>query len=254
MNGLFNGIEGYPYLYETHMHSSESSACAVNTAVEMAKAHKAYGYTGMVMTNHNWGGNTAVDRHSSWHDFLDAFFAPYYLAKEWGDANDFCVLPGYEAGYHGTEFLIYGVDIEWMYDHPELREATVAEQFDIIHSGGGIVVHAHPFREASYISEIRLFPEYIDGVEAVNAAHVAPYVPKDNIKFNEKALKYARELGIFITGGSDSHSVDLVGGGMAFADRLRDIHDLAERLRNAGPDDYRVTDGVRIYDAYGGQL
>lgn len=245
---------GYPFLYETHTHSSESSACARNTSVEMAKAHKAAGYTGMILTNHNWGGNTAVSRELAWSDFLEAFFAPFYSAKEWGDANDFQVLPGYEAGYNGTEFLIYGIDIEWMYFHPELRDATVAEQFDIIHSGGGIVVHAHPFREAFYIKEIRLFPEYIDGVEGLNAAHSSPYIFDDCSVYNEKALKYAKELGMFITGGSDTHSVQLPGGGMAFPRKLRDVHDFADVLKNASPDDYRVTDGRIVCDAYGGKI
>lgn len=246
-------IKGYPYLYETHCHSSEASACARSTSVEMAKAHKEYGYTGMILTNHNWGGNTAVSRERSWHDFLDEFFAPFYTAKEWGDANDFQVFPGYEAGYNGTEFLIYGIDIDWMYDHPELRDATVEEQFDIIHSGGGLVVHAHPFREAFYIKEIRLFPEYVDGIEGINAAHSPHMGMPDNRIYNEKALKYAKELGMFITGGSDTHWDVLIGGGMAFPTKLRDIGELTDRLRNAKPDDYRVTDGIDVYDAFGGK-
>ncbi len=247
-------IEGYPFLYETHCHSIEASACARSTAVEMAKAHKEAGYAGMVLTNHNWGGNTAVSRDLSWNDFIDAFFAPFYDAAKWGAANDFQVFPGYEAGYDGTEFLIYGIDVEWMYEHPELRDATVAEQFDIIHSGGGIVVHAHPFREAFYIKEIRLFPEYIDGVEAVNAAHSSPYAGEPALEYNERALDYAAKLNVFITGGSDTHSVNLLGGGMAFPTKLTDIWDLARRLKNASPDDYRVTDGARVYDAFGGIL
>ena len=218
-------IEGYPYLYETHCHSSESSACARNTAVEMAKAHKEAGYAGLVLTNHNWGGNTAISRELSWCDFLDSFFAPYYPAKEWGDANDFQVFCGYEAGFDGTEFLIYGIDIDWMHDHPEIREATVAEQFEIIHSGGGIVVHAHPFREAFYIRETRLFPKYIDGVEALNSSHCPIRGLPDNRIFNEKALKYSKEIGKVITGGSDTHSTLLMGGGMLFPRKLRDIHD-----------------------------
>ena len=249
-------IEGYPYLYETHTHSSESSACGDNTAVEMAKAHKEAGYTGMILTNHNWGGNTAIDRTLPWDDFVDAFFAPCHTAKEWGDANDFQVFPAYEAGYNGTEFMIFGVDIEWMHAHPELWDATIPEQFEIIHSGGGLVIHAHPFREAFYIKEIRLFPQYIDGVEAVNATHSSPFAPsyKSKLEYNEKALKYAKELGMFITGGSDTHSVNLLGGGIAFADKLSDIKDLTERLVKAKPDDYRVTDGIDVYDAYGGKL
>ena len=249
-------IEGYPYLYETHTHSSESSACGQNTAVEMAKAHKEAGYAGMILTNHNWGGNTAIDRTLPWDDFLDRFFEPYNTAKEWGDANDFQVFPAYEAGYNGTEFMIFGLDIEWMHKHPELWDATIAEQYEIVHSGGGIVVHAHPFREAFYIKEIRLFPQYIDGVEAVNATHSSPFAPsyKSRLDYNEKALKYAKELGMFITGGSDTHDVALFGGGMAFPTKLADIHDFTDRLRHAKRDDYRVTDGELVFDAYGGKI
>ena len=239
-------LSEYPYLYETHCHSSESSACARNTAVEMAMAHKRAGYAGMVLTNHNWGGHTSIDRDLGWRDFITQFFEPYYLAKEWGDANDFLVMPGYEAGYNGTEFLIYGVEIDWILDHPELRDATVSEQFDIIHSGGGIVVHAHPFREAFYIEEIRLYPKLVDGVEALNASN-APEI-------NEKALKYARELGMFITGGSDTHMTALLGAGVAFDTKLTGINDLVGRLQNAEPHDYVVTDGRDYFDAYGGKL
>ena len=244
----------YPYLYETHCHSSESSACARNTAVEMAKAHKEAGYAGMILTNHNWGGNTAISRELCWHDFLDAFFAPYHPAKEWADANDFQVFPGYEAGYDGTEFLIYGVDINDMYDHPEIKDATVAEQFDIIHGLGGIVVHAHPFREAFYIKEIRLFPEYIDAVEGINASHCPYNGADDNREYNEKALYYANSLSLPITGGSDTHSVNLFGAGMAFRERLGSIKDFTAAVLNAEKDSYRVTDGEYVFDAYGGRI
>ncbi len=250
----FEKIDGYPYMYETHCHSKESSACASNTSVEMAKAHKAAGYAGMILTNHNWGGNTAVSRELGWTDFISKFFEPYFWAKSWGDANDFQVFPGYEAGYDGTEFLIYGLDIEWIKNHPELREASVEEQFELVHEGGGIVVHAHPFREAFYIKQIRLFPEYIDGVEAINATHSSPYSFHHNGDFNEKALKYAAKLGMFITGGSDTHSVDLFGGGMAFPSKLKNMKDFVERLKNARPGDYVVTDGAKRYDAFGGDL
>ena len=239
-------------MYETHCHSSEASACARNTAVEMAMAHKEAGYTGMILTNHNWGGNTAVSRELAWSDMLDAFFEPFYLAKKWADANDFQVFEGYEAGYSGTEFLIYGITIEWMHRHPELRDATVEEQFELIRSGGGIVVHAHPFREAFYISKIRLYPEYIDAVEALNASHCPLMGMPDNSHFNEKALKYAEKLGMVITGGSDTHNVRLLGGGMAFPDKLKDIHDFAEAIRSRR--DYRVTDGISVYDQYGGKI
>jgi len=241
----------YPFLYETHCHTSESSACGTSTAVEMAKAHKDAGYAGMIITNHNWGGNTCVDRALPWPEWIDRFFEPYYLAKEWADKNDFQVFYGYEAGYDGTEFLIYGLDIEWMKNHPELKEASVEEQFKIVHSGGGIVIHAHPYREAWYIPGIRLFPDYIDGVEGVNAMHSSPYLTehKHKSEYNDQAIAYAREHGFAITGGSDTHCTQLVGGGVAFPDRLSSIHDFCQRIIKG--EGYLVTDGGKSYDGWG---
>ena len=52
--------EQYPYLYETHLHTLEGSACAHCTAKEMVKACKAYGYTGIFVTDHNWGGSGMI--------------------------------------------------------------------------------------------------------------------------------------------------------------------------------------------------
>ena len=51
----------YPYLYETHLHTSEASACAHSTGNEMAEACKEAGYTGIIVTNHNWHGNHCIE-------------------------------------------------------------------------------------------------------------------------------------------------------------------------------------------------
>ena len=53
--------EAYPYLYETHLHTSQGSACGKAEGAQMARACKAAGYTGIFVTDHNWGGNTAVE-------------------------------------------------------------------------------------------------------------------------------------------------------------------------------------------------
>ena len=250
----FSTPDDYPYMYETHVHTLESSKCAVSSAVDMAKAHKAAGYTGMIITNHNWGGNTCVDTKLSWCDFLDNFFEPYYRAKKWADANDFQVFYGYEAGYDGTEFLIYGITIEWMKAHPELRDATVEEQFQLIDAAGGLVVHAHPFRETWYIAETRLFPEHVHAVEGLNASHSSPYIinNKHKAEFNDRAVEYALKLGMPITGGSDTHNVELIGGGTAFRRKLSSIEDYVEQIKTTR--DYVVTDGGIWLDSYGRRI
>ena len=147
------------YLYDTHVHTSEGSACGQNTGAEMAGAYQKAGYAGIVVTDHFFYGNTAADRSLPWKDWVEQFCNGYEHAKEEGDKIGLQVFFGWESGYQGTEFLIYGLSKEWLLEHPEIKDADVKEQYELVHAGGGIVSQAHPFREEDYIPEIRLFPE-----------------------------------------------------------------------------------------------
>lgn len=216
------------YLYETHMHTAESSACAHNTGAEMARAYKEAGYTGIIVTDHFFYGNTAVDRRLPWSEWVESFCLGYEHAREEGEKIGLQVFFGWEAGYHGTEFLIYGLDKEWLLAHPEIKEASVEEQFSLVHEGGGIVSHAHPYREEDYIPEIKLYPEYVDAVEGVNAMHSSNVSnAHKNPLFNERALAYGSAHDLPFTAGSDQHTTCMIGGGMVFPRRLSDIHDFS---------------------------
>ena len=238
--------EQYPFLYETHLHTCQGSRCAHNTGEEMAKACKAAGYTGIFVTEHNWGGNTCIDRSLPWKEFVEQWSRGYESAKETGDKIGLDVFYGMETGFHGTEFLIYGITKEWLMDTPEFRTATVEEQFKLVHEGGGIVIHAHPYREEPYIPEIRLFPEYVDGVEGVNATHSSPLsLSHNNPIYNNRAVDYAQKYGFRMTAGSDIHSVNLFGGGTAFDHKLKDPQDFIDTI--LGDKDYALTDGKEWY-------
>lgn len=221
------------FLYETHLHTMEGSACAKNSGTEMARAYAKSGYTGIIVTDHFFYGNTAVDRNLPWKEWVERFCLGYERAKEEGERLGLQVFFGWESGYHGTEFLIYGLDKEWLLAHPEIKDAPVEEQFALVHQGGGLVCQAHPYREAHYISEIRLFPEYADAVEAVNASHST--VAKRSLhhpEFNDRAIAYAKNRHLPMTAGSDQHDTDMVGGGMIFPRKLADIHDFNRALLN----------------------
>lgn len=246
-------IKRYPYLYETHLHTSQSSRCARSTGREMAEAAKNAGYAGIFVTDHNWYGNNRIDPALSWRAWVHEFCKGYEDARAWGEANDFAVFFGYEAGYQGTEFLIYGVDEEWLIAHPEIKDATVEEQYQLIHEAGGMVVHAHPFREEPYIPEIRLFPKAVDGVEGINATHSNPLsLSHNNPEYDVLAVDYARKHGLPITAGSDVHSSSLFGGGVAFARKITSAQDYCQAI--LGGEDYVLTNGVNWYDKNGNSV
>lgn len=245
--------ERYPYFYETHLHTSESSACGKSTGAEMARACKEYGYTGIFVTDHNWGGNTCVDSSLSWDAWVDRFCLGYEHAKTEGDKIGLDVFFGYEAGYDATEFLLYGIDKTWMKAHPELRSISVEEQYKLVHEAGGLVMHAHPYREEAYIPEVRLMPEWVDGVEGINAAHHwYSGTVRDKTVFDKRAVAYARAHGFPLSAGSDIHSTNLFGGGMAFGRRLRSAADYVQAV--LGGEDYVLTDGKVWYDKSGGVI
>ncbi len=224
------------YLYETHTHTKEGSACGLCTGEESARAHKEAGYTGVIITNHFFYGNTAVNRKLPWKDWVREFCKGYNLAKKEGDRIGLQVFFGWESCYRGTEFLVYGLDEEWLLAHPEIRDATIEEQYQLVKAHGGMVVQAHPFREAEYIPEIRLFPRYVDAVEVINAAHTN-HGKKDyfNHEYNLRAITYAKEHNLPMTAGSDTHSTHLSGCGMAFERKLEDIHDFIRAVLNREP-------------------
>lgn len=243
-------IEGYPFLYETHLHTLPGSACAHNTGAEMVRAAMAMGYSGIIVTDHNWGGNTGIPRDLPWTQWVDEFVKGYEDACAYGAEHDFDVFWGYEAGYQGTEFLIYGVTPEWMKAHPELKEAGIEEQYKLVHEAGGMVIHAHPFREEWYIPEIRLYPEFVDGVEGVNATHSNRKSTSHNDwRFDQRAIEYGEKHGLPLTGGSDIHSVNFYGGGTAFKRRLTSVQDYCRAI--LGGEDYVLTNGDAVFDRHG---
>lgn len=246
--------EKYPYLYETHMHTSEGSKCGQCPAAEMVRAYKEAGYAGVMVTDHNWGGNTAVDRNLPWTEWIDKFFMGYHNAKAEGDRLGFPVFLGYEATQgHGHDFLIYGFTLDWMKQHPELKTAWVPEQLELIHSVGGLVVQAHPYREADYVDEVLTFEQYVDGIEMFNAAHCTVRSDgNDRSIWNEKAVALANANNLPGTAGSDQHNTKLMGGGTAFPTPLKDIQDYIRRIKNN--EDHVLTDGIHWYDKKGNLL
>ena len=176
------------YKYETHMHTSEGSACASSTGAEMALAHKQAGYEGIFVTDHFFNGNTAVSKDLPWEERVARFCLGYEHAKETGDQIGLQVYFGFEYAYHGAEFLVYNLDKQWLIAHENLDQLPPRKALELMHQGGAFIIQAHPFRERDYIDHIQLFPRDIDGVEAINAAHLG----EEGGQMNARAFAYAK--------------------------------------------------------------
>ena len=211
------------YKYETHIHTSEASKCARVTGSEQAFQYKKAGYDGIIITDHFFGGNTCIDQYLPWKQKIDLFCKGYEHAKATGDKIGLQVFFGFEQTYDGTDFLVYGLDKEWLINHPDYEHCTIAEQYKMVVEGGGMVIHAHPFRDRPYIKEIRLFPHLVDGVEVIN------YGNSDNE--NVEAFKYAKGYNLPMTSGSDGHGHTVLGGGVRTNERLCSIEDYINLIK-----------------------
>ncbi|MDD3242116.1 MAG: PHP domain-containing protein [Eubacteriales bacterium] len=214
------------YRYETHLHTSQGSACATSTGAQQARQYAENWYTGIILTDHFYNGNTAADRNLPWPQWVEKFCAGYEQARAEGEKLGLDVFFGWEERFENAEFLIYGLDKTWLLAHPEVIKWQPREMYEQIHAAGGLMVQAHPFRRAWYIKEIQLFPNDVDAVEIVNAANAVTSPGS-----NAQAIEYAARHGLPGTGGSDAHRDEGYFGGMEFENRLTDIQDYVRAVK-----------------------
>ena len=216
------------YKFETHLHTNACSACAVSSGKEMVDAAKENGFSGFVITNHFYHGNTCVDRNLDWYDFIDAYRKDYEITREYGESKGIKVFFGIEEGFApGKEMLIYGVTPEQLIEHPEFIMLGAKEKSDLIHKLGGITICAHPYRNRAYIPDPDTDPDItlFDAIEGYNRGN------PDNE--NEKAVVFAKQNKMIITSGGDIHSATAFGpSGIAFDTEITDYDDFINRVKN----------------------
>jgi len=220
-----------PYRYETHMHTCQGSACGVSTGAEQARFYSELGYTGIFVTDHFTGGNTAVPRSLPWRERIDRFCSGYEDALAEGQKRGLDVFFAWEQNFDGDEYLIYGPDKAWLLAHPDVEHWTRQRQLEEIHRAGGAVIQAHPFRDRDYIKYILLGLKYCDGIEVANSGN--------RPEFDLRARNYARAYGLLTTAGSDNHccakAVPERLMGVELDARLGSAGDYARLIRAGGP-------------------
>ena len=214
------------YLYETHLHTAPASKCAKETVREALEFYKSLGYAGVFITNHFIDGNIGCERSLSYAEQVEFYFADYEEGVRLGKEIGSSVFCGVESSYKGTDFLIYGLDKAWYLAHPEILTLKRTEVLTLMQEAGALIIQAHPYREASYIDHIRLFPRHVHGVEVCNASQRDFY--------NEMAEHYAKAYGLIPFAGSDKHNATHAGRlcGMQSAVEITDVQDFITRLKN----------------------
>lgn len=185
------------FKYETHMHTAPVSVCAKVSPEENMLFYKEAGFDGVFVTNHFKDGILNYDESKPYSENLDYYFSDYEKAFQTGKEIGLKVFFGIETSVKGTDFLVYGLDKEWFLRNEKIVDMKKSEQLNYFRESGALVIQAHPFRRASYIDHIRLFPDCIDGVEVFNACR------KD--EENEMALLFADHYKLLHFAGSDNH-------------------------------------------------
>jgi hypothetical protein len=185
------------------------------------------GYTGIIVTDHFFNGNTAVHRNMPWKRWVEEYCRGYEEARQEGEKLGLDVFFGWEETFGGDDYLVYGLGKEWLLDHPEAACWTVPQQYREVHTYGGCVVHAHPFRERAYIPRIYLSPRWVDAVEVANGGN--------DRSFDVLAMLYAKSLGLPVTAGSDIHDTNQLAAGPLYGvyldKKMETIQDYVRAVR-----------------------
>ena len=228
------------YLYETHLHTSQGSACGYSLGREYVKRYLDLGYAGIIVTDHFYNGACAVNRGLPWSKWVDTFCRGYEDAREEGERRGLDVFFGWEETFDGDDYLVYGLDRDWLLEHPEARQWTRKKQFEEARRYGGCVVQAHPFRQRYYINCVYLSTGCVDAVEVANAGN-------QDQSNDALAWIYAQRLALPALAGSDIHrAADIRPGtvyGVYLDKKLKTIKDYVDAVRNNAISGIKIPDG-----------
>lgn len=165
---------------DLHNHTTTSSSCSILDVRDLIRLAKEMGLDAVCVTDHNtpYGGK---------------------VAEEAGREMGMPVVGGMEVASEEGDILTFGIFREG------LSGISVAELIRIAESDGGVLIPAHPYRSQALSMGDRLFdyPGAFTAIEGMNG----------NLgdEMNGKAMEAARRMGLPCTGGSDAHSVQMVG-------------------------------------------
>lgn len=221
------------YKYETHLHTMQGSACGKVPGRDYIAKYIDLGFDGIFVTDHFFHGNCRPNRELPWEEWVNEYCRGYEDAAEEGYKRNFKVFFALEERFTlWDEWLVYGLDKQFMLAHPDMRKWTRAQWLDNTHAAGGCCVQCHPFRQAGYMSHVAPCLG-VDGVEIANSGNLP--------EWDAMAVRYARKMlpNVFYSAGSDIHHTDAREGdqvfGVSFNAPLNSAADYARAVRANAP-------------------
>lgn len=193
-------------LIDIHVHTNKYSSCSILNPIDLVYQALKLRLSGIVITEHNrvWSEKEIKE------------------LKRATECEDLLILRGKEVTSSLGHLLIFGY-----YD--ELQENfSIKEILDKVHEKGGIVIMAHPFRYGNSVGGI---PEKLKNRFAcVDAIEV--FSGNQNRDENEYGRKVWENFGLVGVGGSDAHSVEMVGKCLTwFQNVIKNEEDLISEIK-----------------------
>lgn len=216
------------YLWETHLHTSETSRCGKATAESMIRIYHIKGYSGIIVTDHFLNDSCTAPYNDSWQRRIDYMLKGYLAAKEAGKTYGITVLLGWEHTDQGSDYLTYGLTEEFLRDQKNLCDMPLELYAHRVHGAGGFLSQAHPYRESWYLPVLVAKRwDLVDAIEVVNGSHRG----KEMI-WDEKALALAKVHCLLQTAGSDAHNATgAASAAMRFSTPLESTEEFLAALR-----------------------
>jgi len=167
---------------------------------ELVAAARRLGLDGLAITDHNAVAGIEAAREAA--------------------APGFLLIPGTEVSTHDGHVLALGVR------ETVPRSLPVSETIDRIVALGGVPVAAHPYRFWSGLGEASTIRARFPAYETANARTLR--------RGNVRAQILAQAQIVGVTGGSDAHFLDEIGGAITFIDEgVTDVDSVLEAIVHA---------------------
>ena len=230
------------YLYDTHIHTKETSPCGKLGAADTVDYYAGHGYAGLVITDHLHAEFIRKsDNGGGWDHIVDLYLAGYRAAKKRGDEIGFDVILGAEMRFedNNNDYLVYDIDEAWLRSHPYVICRCTHEFFEEFHKEV-LIMHAHPYRDGN----LTVFEDAVHGIELINTN------PRHE-NHTERAFELAmRHPEYYLQAGSDMHQEpDRCRAGIITKQRIGDSHEYAEVIRSGNYELY-APDHPRFLDEY----